>query len=333
MSSPLPQTDLRTDVTNRGRRRALSLAAAALGLALFVYAVRRAGVAEIVDGIRRVGWGLALIIGLGGARFVVRAQCWKLCLPGATRFTLVHALVAFIAGDAIGSVTPLGLLASEPTKVFLTRHHLATRESVASLTLENLLYSASVIAMIFFGAILLLFTSPLPSPMRRGVIAGLIVAGIAVCLVPVLLRLRVVGAGLAGLPARLAALGAIADEVRRFSVAQPGRLVQVFLLDLLYHAIAVFEVFVTLEWLMGARGPTLAMAIVFETLNRIVTVVFKFVPFRVGVDEALTGALATLVAVDPASGVALAVVRKVRSLFWAGIGLGAIALHPARDSE
>jgi len=329
----VPQSQRRADVTRQTRRRTLSVAAAIFGLALFVYAVRRAGLAEILDGVTRVGWGLVLIIALGGVRFLVRAQCWRLCLPAAAQLSFRHALVAFIAGDAVGSITPLGLLASEPTKVFLTRHHLATRESVASLTLENLLYSASVIAMIVFGATLLLVTSPLPVPLRRGLIAGLLVVAGAVCMVPMLLRIRTVGNGLSGLPARIRWLGGIADEVRRFSLAEPGRLLQVFLLDLLYHGIAVLEVFVTLEWLMGARGPTLVMAVVFETLNRIITVVFKFVPFRVGVDEALTGALAPLVAVDPASGVALAVVRKVRSLFWAGIGLGAIALHPAKPGR
>ena len=318
-------------MTSRRRRRVLSVAASALGLALFVYAVRRAGVAEIVDGIRRVGWGMALIFGLGGVRFLIRTQCWRLCLPPTAQLTFWHACVAFIAGDAVGSVTPLGLLASEPTKVFLTRHHLATRESVASLTLENLLYAASVVAMIAFGAVLLLLTSPLPPALRHGLIAGLIVAGIVACLLPLLLRASVAGARAQGSSREACLAWAHCRAVRQFSIAQPGRLVQVFLLDLAYHAVAVLEVFVTLEWLMGAGGPTLVMAVVFETLNRIVTVVFKFVPFRVGVDEALTGALAPIVAVDPASGVALAVVRKVRSLFWAGIGLGAIALHPAKD--
>jgi hypothetical protein len=45
------------------------------------------------------------------------------------------------------------------------------------------------------------------------------------------------------------------------------------------------------------------------------------VPFRVGVDEALTGALAPALAVAAAVGVTLAIVRKVRNLFWAAIGL------------
>jgi hypothetical protein len=105
----------------------------------------------------------------------------------------------------------------------------------------------------------------------------------------------------------------------------------VFTLDLLYHAFAVLEVFLTLEWLLGDRSPTLAQAIVFEALNRVLTVAFKFVPFRVGVDEAFTGALAPVLTLNPAAGVTLAVVRKVRNLFWAGVGLIFVATHPARS--
>jgi hypothetical protein len=52
---------------------------------------------------------------------------------------------------------------------------------------------------------------------------------------------------------------------------------------------------------------------------------FKFVPFRVGVDEALTGALAPALALPAAVGVTLAIVRKVRNLFWAAIGLAFMA--------
>src|SRR5262245_14213353 len=115
------------------RQHVIAIAAALGGAALFAVAVQRAGVAESVDGIRRVGWGLLAIIGLAGPRFVIRAQCWRWCLPPGTAFTLRRALAAFLAGDAVGSLTPLGLLASEPTKILFTRHHLATGESVASL--------------------------------------------------------------------------------------------------------------------------------------------------------------------------------------------------------
>src|SRR5262245_16932306 len=151
------------------RQQLTTIAAAFLGAALFAYAVRRAGVADIVDGIRRVGWGLILILGLAGLRFLIRAQCWRWCLPPAIRFPLPRALAAFLAGDAVGNVTPLGLLASEPTKVLLTRHHLAPRESIASLAVENLVYAASVLAMVGIGIIVLVTNVAMP---RGWVAAG-----------------------------------------------------------------------------------------------------------------------------------------------------------------
>ena len=96
---------------------------------------------------------------------------------------------------------------------------------------------------------------------------------------------------------------------------------------------AVFEIYLTLQWLLGDRSPTLSQAVVFEALNRVVTVVFKFVPFRLGVDEALSGALAPVLAVNPAAGVALALIRKIRNLAWAAIGLAIVAAHPQQTTE
>src|SRR5437773_374067 len=56
------------------KEKARAEAAALLGAALFAYAVRRAGVTDIVEAIQRVGWGLVLILGLAGLRFIVRAE-------------------------------------------------------------------------------------------------------------------------------------------------------------------------------------------------------------------------------------------------------------------
>ena len=56
------------------RQHLIAIAAALTGAALFVYAVERAGVSDIIEAIRRVGWGLVLILGLAGLRFIVRAE-------------------------------------------------------------------------------------------------------------------------------------------------------------------------------------------------------------------------------------------------------------------
>lgn len=314
------------------RRHLLTLASALAGAALFAYAVRRAGVADIVEGIRRVGWGLVLILGLAGLRFVIRAECWRLCLPPTVAFPLPRALAAFLAGDAVGNVTPLGLLASEPTKVLLTRHHLAPREAIASLAVENFVYAASVIAMVGIGLIVLVTGVPLP---RRWIAAS--VAGLVAMLAGAAIALRAMRGtwdpARGSRPRWRERLATIRDEAVRFSGGHPRRLWRVFALDLLFHALAVAEVFVTLQWLVGNRSPTFVQAVVFEALNRVVTAVFKFVPFRVGIDEAAAGALAPMLAVNPAAGVALAVVRKARNLCWAAIGLAFVAVRPSETTK
>ena len=317
-------------MTTRLRRHLLTAAATLGGVALFAFAVRSAGVSEILQGIQRVGWGLAVILALAGLRFFLRAECWRLCLPPRAPFTIGQAFRAFLAGDAVGNVTPLGLLASEPAKVFLTRHHLATRESVASLAAENLIYAASVVTMVGIGLAVLLTTVPLAGAWRWTLVAALVAAGGGAIVVWRLLR-GTWDDDRGARPWWRERLAAVRIAVLGFWAGHPSRLWRVFALDLAFHAIAVFEVFLTLRWLLGDRSPTLAQAIVFEALNRAVTVAFKFVPFRIGIDEALSGALAPVLAVNPAAGVALAVVRKVRNLFWSAVGLAVIAAHPARE--
>jgi len=45
-------------------RRVVTVIGTLAGAALFAYAVRSVGVAEILEGVRRVGWGLVAILAL-----------------------------------------------------------------------------------------------------------------------------------------------------------------------------------------------------------------------------------------------------------------------------
>lgn len=311
------------------RRRLVTAACTVGGAALFAWAVRRAGVAEIADGIRRVGWGLAVVLLLQGVRFAFRTVSWRLCMPPGAHLTFRRAFGAFLAGDAIGSVTPLGLLASEPTKVFLTRHHLATGASVASLAVENLIYAVSVFSVVAVGLLSVLLTMPLPAAWQRAIVGALGVLVGVVALALYLIQRPWPEADSTGSRWRHRLWG-VRLAILEFSRTNKARLWRAFGVDSAFHAVAVVEVFLTLRWLLGDQSPTFVQALAFETLNRVVTVAFKFVPFRVGVDEAISGALAPLLAVNPAAGVALAVVRKVRNVLWSGVGLAVIAAHPAQ---
>lgn len=318
--------------TERRTQLLFSGATALGGSLLFAYAVRSVGLDAITDGIRRVGAGLALILAIGGMRFCLRAQAWRLCMRPEVRLPFGPALRAFLAGDAIGSVTPLGLVASEPTKMLIASTRLPAGDAVASLAVDNLVYAASAIGMVAGGVAVALLTVPLSTAGREVAIATLVLlAGGGVVARRLLRGTWTDDRG--PRPPWRARLAQLRQTTLGFAEGHPERLWGVFALGIAFHLVAVLEVYLVLGWLMGESRPTWAQSIVLEALNRAITIAFKFVPFRVGVDEALSGALAPVLALASAHGVTLAVVRKVRNLFWAGVGLALIGAHRVRRAE
>ena len=62
-------------------------------------------------------------------------------------------------------------------------------------------------------------------------------------------------------------------------------------------------------------------AFLLESAGRFVTIAFKFIPYRLGIDEAGSGAVAQVIGIGPAAGVTLALVRRLRILVLNAFGL------------
>ena len=58
--------------------------------------------------------------------------------------------------------------------------------------------------------------------------------------------------------------------------------------EVMFHVLGVLEVHLT-WWLIQGAAPPLLTSFIFEGANRLVQVLFKFVPLRTGVDELTTG--------------------------------------------
>jgi hypothetical protein len=121
------------------------------------------------------------------------------------------------------------------------------------------------------------------------------------------------------------------ESVLEFSAGDPTRVWRIFLLDLVFQAVAVMEVFVTLRWLLP-MPPTIAEAVIFSALDRAIIIAFKFIPFRLGIDEMFSGGMAMWLGWPVLTGVTLAMIKKVRSIAWVGVGLILIAAHPSRGA-
>ena len=318
-----------------GRPTAGGVLAAVVGLVLLVYFVRRAGTGAVADGIARLGWAFLAVVALGGARFLVRAAAWMRCMDGGHRIRLRDAFPAVIAGDAAGNLTPLSLIAGEPAKALMLRHREPAGRTLPALVVENLFYTLSAAIVITSGLAVLPLMLQAPGP--RWLAGAVLLTALAALLVAahwvVRNRVRVASRALdwlrrrGGAPAwtarAVARARGVEDDLHAAYPREWSRLLPVAALELAFHVLAVTEIFLVLSLISG-RPPTLLEAFVFESANRVVGAAFKFVPLRIGVDEAGAGLLAGLLAFGAATGVTLALVRKGRMLVWTTLGVAAL---------
>ena len=138
---------------SRARIRPIAVVAAIAGVLLFIYTLQAAGPREILRQLRQIGAGFIVVLALSAIRMAVRAKAWSLCVEDTERFTFGQAFKAYITGDAVGNVLPLGPLASEGTKALLIRRNIATSAAFSSVVLENIFYSISVAIMIMIGTL------------------------------------------------------------------------------------------------------------------------------------------------------------------------------------
>jgi hypothetical protein len=305
------------------------------GLAVLVATIRQVGWLEIRAAMSAVGLWFVAVVALGGVRFLARAFAWARCAGqvGGGGLTVGQAFGAGIAADAVGNLTPLGLLASEPTKVLLVRGTVPTGPALTSVALDNAFYTGSVVVMIAAGAWMLVRQTALPPSLRLGaelvlgaVVVGALVAAWVARQRPALLSWA------AQLAARLTGREARTPQVlqeieaRFYGVAAwPAPVVAAVAgWQALFHVAAVAEVWLVLSVLSGGRT-SFADAFILESTGRLVTVLFKVVPFRVGVDEAGAAVVASAIGVPVSDAVALALMRKLRILVWNGAGLAVLA--------
>jgi len=316
----------------------IRLLTAILGAALLTYTIRQVGWDAVIAGITSVGWWFLVILILGATRMAVRARAWMACAeepgvrnqepgsspqPEARSLPFGAAFGAMMAADALGNLTPLGLLASEPAKMMIARRRVSTVTSIASVTIENAFYTVSVAIVLLTGTWFFFQRADVPATLEyfaEAIVVGAVVGSVAFLwaartrpavlsrLAPIITKL----AGRADAPAE--ALREV--ETRIYGVLQwpVARLARVAVWEVAFHVAAVAEVWIVLRLLPGGSGTTLTDAFLMESAGRFVTVAFKFIPYRLGVDEAGSGAVAQVLGFGPVTGVTLALIRRIRIL-------------------
>jgi hypothetical protein len=326
--------------SNQARNRKLArfgFIFALLGLVLFAYFVRKAGVSQIIDGIKRLGVGFLLILGISALRQITRSLAWTRCFESPYSLRFRDAFTARVMGDALGNIIPLASVAvSEPSKAAFVTDRVPLLASLSALALENIFYSLSVAIFIFSGTAALLLTFPLKPALRYASFGTLAVTMLVVPLGYLIIRkqwkflsgpmlfLRGRGLGQTWTEKTIPRARTLEDRIYGFYERNSDRLLVILALEMCFHMAGVLEIYTTLWFISDIVAPTLLTAFILESVNRVINIVFKFIPFRLGVDEAGTGMLAKALGFTQAIGVALAIVRKARDMFWTALGVALI---------
>lgn len=326
-----------TKIQKYTRLKVVAVLLTLFGIALFGYFIYAVGFSEIVDGVGRFGLaGFGIILLLYFFRLVARAQAWRMCVHEPDELTLKDTVPAVVIGEALSSTIPLGILISGTSKAIVVRHRIPLVAGLSSVATENLFYSLATSVLLISGALVMLQVYAVDESLTLTVyflIAALTVL-LLLGIITVVRQWHFASFTCnwlydKGFLVRL--LKNWRHHVRRFEDLiygfyrkYPRRFLPVCFFEVLYHGLAIAEVWYILSRISDG-APSLLTAFLLESVSRLVTIIFKLVPFVIGVDEAGAQFVGETVALGAGVAVTIAIIRKGRMLFWTAIGMLLIA--------
>jgi Lysylphosphatidylglycerol synthase TM region len=313
-------------------RQLVRLSVALLGIALLVSLIRGTGPSAVVGQVKTVGWGVGLIIALGGISHLTKTLAWRLTFLCDIRdVSFARTFGLRLVSETIGSFGLPGQVLGETARVYLLGSALPVANSVSSVTLDRGLYIVTSALVSVTGILTAFFLLPLSETWR--LYAFLFASALAVLLVvtavafqrrwPVLSAAAHVIGRLPRFKNWVQGKQLIIDSTEsnlfRFYHETPKAFWASLILNVACHGMAILEVYVLLHF-MGARTGLLG-AFVLEAFTKLINVVGALNPGNFGTYEGGNLILTRLLGIAGAAGLTLGLCRRVRSLFWKAVGL------------
>jgi phosphatidylglycerophosphate synthase len=315
------------------RSRLISLTAFIVGAVLFAATVYYIDFHLVASMGRRLGIALALSLVASGVWHLARTWAWAWCFPRPRTVSFGRLARVRLAAEAFSYLTLRGI-AGEPLKVVLLAEDVDPRVATAAVALERIGYLVGTTLIVGAGSLIAMATLPLSHNWFRVFRAFAIAAGVVTALTAMVLSGRgsyliaavekfdrAAGTSLAsGRVGRFA--GAVERQLLELVRGNPLRLVVLTVATLIAYASMAAEAWI----IMYAAGTsiTFAGAMAVETFSRVASFASAFIPANLGALEASSVAAVTAIGAASA-GAPLALARRLRGLFWAGVGL---AIYP-----
>ena len=302
------------------------------GIGLFAYLIYAVGLDEILNGVVRFGWtGFAVILLIYAIRLYSRTSAWCLAVHEPYELGLRDAIPAVLIGEAMSSTVPLGILVSGTSKAVAVRKRIPLVVGLSSVATENLFYCLVTGIFLIAGAtsFLRLYATDENLIWSLDALIATIVALLVLGLIMVIRQWHFASWICEWLYSKHILRGVLENgrkHVRRFEDLiygfyrhHPKRFLPICFFETIYYAGGVVEVWYILSRLVDT-WPSPVTALILESVSRLITIIFKLVPFVIGVDEAGAEFVGEVLALAAGVAVTLAIIRKGRILFWTGIG-------------
>jgi phosphatidylglycerophosphate synthase len=320
-------------MTPPSRARLISLLAFVVGAVLFAATLYYIDFHLVASMGRRLGVAVGLSLIASGVWHLARTWAWSWCFPRPRSVSFGRLARVRLAAEAFSYLTLRGI-AGEPLKVVLLADDIDPRVATAAVALERIGYMVGTTLIIGAGSLIAMAALPLSGTWFRVFRAFAIAAGVIAALTAIVLGGRgtylialvgrfdaVAGTSLAdGRVGRFA--GAVEQQLLDLVRGNPLRLAVLVTATLIAYASMAAEAWVILYAAGVPISFTGAMAI--ETFSRVASFASAFIPANLGALEASSVAAVTAVGAAGA-GAPLALARRLRGLFWAGVGL---AIYP-----
>lgn len=300
-----------------------------LGLALLIYLIYRMGITTILTNISRVGAGFVFICMLGGLWLFFQSAAWWEINRRAFRPVPIGFLFKVkIICDAVNTVLPSANLGGETARAYLTRRYLNLRESLAGIIVDKTYELAGGILFMIVGFTLALTNSIFPKILALPAILCLIIVSLGIFLF--------LGFQLKGIYKFLIKSVGVIPPIKRSLLARETQIQDLEqLLKNLYRApwyraalvlglhfisriMGAVEALVILRLLEIPASFTEALFIMAMVAG--INTIFFLIPGQWGIAEGAHMFVLQGMGFPPEIGLSLGITKRIRKLFFAGLG-------------
>ncbi len=312
-------------------RLSIRFFAALLGLGLLGYLIFRSGPGAVWKQLQTVGWGFALVILLGGLAQLAKTCAWRQAITcDISGLSWSRSFVVQLISDGIGQFGVAGKVVGEGTRISLLGRAVPVSSALSAGAIDGGLHIFTAVLVTVSGITATLLLAPLSTTWRMYAVllVAVLISAVILAAVSVRNRWQLVAhatRAIGRLPwlhtwvsGKQPIIDSAEDNLLSFRDEAPAAFWATLMFNLLWHMLAVLEVYIILRF-MGARV-AIGGAFIVEALTKVINLVGALNPGNFGTYEGGNMLIAKIFGVTGTAGLTLALCRRARTVFWAGVG-------------